>query len=204
MPASDTSLDQVVARRLAVEIDGLPTVDLARDIIAIRFTETITQCKLLEVSLNNWGTVNGDIGYKYSGGAQDLLNIGTGVRLYCDDLTLAVGKIAILAMSFGKGPPAITFSVDANRPRQQPREVVFTISRGAGLMEFYPVLRKTASSGQPRIQATGIANGSPFLRAGTKLNIAGLGRAFDGKYSVTESTHTFDNTGYRTSFACER
>jgi phage protein D len=48
----------------------------------------------------------------------------------------------------------------------------------------------------------GVAHGNPKLRAGTAIAIDKLGAPFDGKYVITTSRHTFDqSTGYRTHFA---
>jgi hypothetical protein len=205
---SNTSLDDpdIITGHPSIEINGDPSFDLFQDIISIRFSDNLTRIELLEVVVNNWGTINGGIGFKYNGGTQgdDLVKIGTSIKLYCDTITLAVGTVATLAPSFCTGgPPTLLFSVDANRPHRSVHPGVFTVSYGMGLREFHPGLHKTLVSGRSRIQATGITAGSPHLRAGVKLDISGVGRIFTGIYSVTESTHTFDDkSGYRTNFAC--
>ncbi len=80
------------------------------------------------------------------------------------------------------------------------------LSYGRELIEFHPVLRKTANLSRPRIDATGMAVGLPMLIAGAKLIISGVGTIWSGEYSVTETTHTFNpkQFGYRTSFACSK
>jgi phage protein D/phage baseplate assembly protein gpV len=48
----------------------------------------------------------------------------------------------------------------------------------------------------------GIARGNPKIQAGTAIAIDNLGAPFDGKYVVTTSRHTYDQTtGYSTHFA---
>ena len=48
----------------------------------------------------------------------------------------------------------------------------------------------------------GTARGNPKIRAGTAIAIDNLGAPFDGKYVVTSSRHTYDqSTGYTTHFA---
>jgi uncharacterized protein involved in type VI secretion and phage assembly len=48
----------------------------------------------------------------------------------------------------------------------------------------------------------GTARGNPKIRAGTAIAIDNLGAPFDGKYVVTSSRHTYDqSTGYATHFA---
>ena len=51
----------------------------------------------------------------------------------------------------------------------------------------------------------GVAETKPKLRAGTKLDLKGLGPLFSGKYYVVEVKHIFDmNKGLRTEFKSER
>jgi hypothetical protein len=199
---------QVIPDFLKVEVDKHPSVDLNEDIISIQFIENLVGCKLLEVSVNNWGQINtSDFGYKYSGGEKDFIYIGASIRLYCGDLDLSVGKITTLAPSFSKdGPPILMFVVNAKCQRSPGRPMAFNLSYGKGLIEFYPILQKTVNSDGHEIQATGtVLKLAPCLRAGVKLNIKGVGTIFDGVYTVTESKHIFDHTfGYQTRFACVR
>jgi uncharacterized protein len=41
--------------------------------------------------------------------------------------------------------------------------------------------------------------GTPLLRAGTTVELRKLGKKFDGKYYITESTHKIDSSGYQTT-----
>jgi phage protein D len=54
------------------------------------------------------------------------------------------------------------------------------------------------------VQATGTSVGLPELRAGRKLEVAGLGVRFDGTYFVKSTEHTLGNDGYRTEFTARR
>ncbi len=55
------------------------------------------------------------------------------------------------------------------------------------------------SSGFAELEA--VARGNPALRAGAAVSITGLGKPFDGKYTITTSRHRFDpGTGYTTLF----
>jgi hypothetical protein len=185
-----------------VLVVGEQDLDLAQDIISLQFCASLTRCKVLEVLVNNWGTIDNQIGYKYSGKSQgsDPIRIGTKIKLSFGSFTLATGNITTLAPNFPDGsPPTLNFSVDAHRPRQRIHSEMFTIMYGSGLREFHPVFR----SGHTRIQASGVADGSPQLIAGVKLILFGVGNVFQGTYSVTESTHTYDMShGYQTRFAC--
>lgn len=51
-----------------------------------------------------------------------------------------------------------------------------------------------------RLTGTGNAVGNPAIKAGRVINLAGLGSQFSGLYRITSATHTFDASGYKTSF----
>lgn len=53
---------------------------------------------------------------------------------------------------------------------------------------------------------TGTASvvGLPQLRAGSVVQLGGLGRRFSGRYFVTTTTHTLGDAGYTTQFGCRR
>lgn len=46
--------------------------------------------------------------------------------------------------------------------------------------------------------------GLPDLRSGQLVQISGLGARLSGRYLVTKTTHTIDDSGYLTSFSCRR
>lgn len=52
------------------------------------------------------------------------------------------------------------------------------------------------------VRASGTTVGLPELRAGTKLNIQGVGARMSGEYLVTKTTHTVGEGGYTTKFEC--
>ena len=54
------------------------------------------------------------------------------------------------------------------------------------------------------IKASGTSIGLPKLRAGRKCEIGNLGARFSGTYFITESTHTFNDSGYITKFKARR
>jgi phage protein D/phage baseplate assembly protein gpV len=50
-------------------------------------------------------------------------------------------------------------------------------------------------------EADGVAFGNPKIKAGGKVQVAGVGKQFSGTYTVTSSTHSFRGAaGYQTSF----
>lgn len=53
------------------------------------------------------------------------------------------------------------------------------------------------------VTASGSTIGLPDLRAGSQLQIDGLGTRFNGRYFVTSTTHSLGMSGYTTQFECK-
>jgi hypothetical protein len=51
-----------------------------------------------------------------------------------------------------------------------------------------------------RLTGTGNTIGNPAIKPGRVINLIGLGGQFSGLYRITSATHTFDGSGYKTSF----
>jgi phage baseplate assembly protein V len=49
-------------------------------------------------------------------------------------------------------------------------------------------------------EASGSCIGMPELRAGTTVEVTGVGKRFSGRYRLTKVSHTLDHEGYRTEF----
>jgi phage protein D len=92
-----------------------------------------------------------------------------------------------LAQAFGNRTEIIT-----NRPVHTPAEA-------RRMAES--ILRDQANQ---MVEATGSTVGLPDLRAGRKVEIAGLGERFNGVYYVTQTTHTIGDSGYTTEFSAQR
>lgn len=54
------------------------------------------------------------------------------------------------------------------------------------------------------VEATGATVGLPGLRAGKIVHIRGVGRHFDGIYTVMTTSHVLNEQGYRTTFTAKR
>ena len=54
------------------------------------------------------------------------------------------------------------------------------------------------------VKGTGSVPGLPDIRAGTVLEIDGLGDRFSGRYFVVSTTHAIGDSGYTTQFECRR
>jgi phage protein D len=57
---------------------------------------------------------------------------------------------------------------------------------------------------QQMVTATFSAPGLPDIRAGRMVQATGVGSRFEGPYFVTGTTHTLDDSGYRTQFTARR
>ena len=57
-----------------------------------------------------------------------------------------------------------------------------------------------AAAGEAAFHASGVAIGSPALRAGTAVNISGVGSTFNGRYVLTTVQHKFGDVAYRSTF----
>jgi hypothetical protein len=55
-----------------------------------------------------------------------------------------------------------------------------------------------------RLTAKGSTPGDPRIRAGSVIQIEGVGQQFGGRYRVTSATHTIDAGGWKTSFECRK
>jgi phage protein D len=54
------------------------------------------------------------------------------------------------------------------------------------------------------VEATGATVGLPDLRAGQAIRITGVDYRLDGRYFLTQTVHTLDSNGYRTTFKARR
>jgi hypothetical protein len=54
------------------------------------------------------------------------------------------------------------------------------------------------------LEVTASTIGLPDLRAGQIIQIKGVDYRFDGRYFVTQTTHTIDSNGYKTTFKARR
>ena len=96
-------------------------------------------------------------------------------------------RMQLLAQTFGDRQEVVT-----NRP-------VYTRAQARRMAR--DILRNQL---QDMVTASGSTVGLPDLRSGCKVEIAGMGSRFNGRYFVTETTHTIDDSGYRTTFNAKR
>jgi uncharacterized protein len=62
------------------------------------------------------------------------------------------------------------------------------------------ILRELLPRLNNRLTGSGSSIGNPNIKAGSVINLEGLGGQFSGLYRITSATHSIDSGGYRTSF----
>jgi phage protein D len=85
------------------------------------------------------------------------------------------------------------------------REEIITNRPVASEQEARTLARETLERiAKDMVTGSGSVVGLPDLRAGTLVQIGGLGDRFAGRYFVTGTTHTLGDGGYTTQFECRR
>jgi phage protein D len=85
------------------------------------------------------------------------------------------------------------------------REEIVTTPPVESKAEAKQLARETLENiAKDMIKGSGSTVGLPDLRAGSILQITGLGDRFSGRYFVTATTHTIGDSGYTTQFECRK
>lgn len=88
---------------------------------------------------------------------------------------------------------------EAGREEVITDQPVHTVQEARELAES--ILRRQL---QDFVKASGATVGLPDLRAGRAMIVKGAGYRFNGRYFVTQTTHTINASGYRTTFNARR
>jgi phage protein D len=96
------------------------------------------------------------------------------------------------------GQDAIDKSVEAKA------EIIATRPVGSQAEAQSLALQILEGIAKEMVKANGSVPGLPDIRAGTVLEIDGLGQRFSGRYFVVASTHAIGDSGYTTQFECRR
>jgi phage protein D len=96
------------------------------------------------------------------------------------------------------GQAAIDKSVEAKA------EIIATKPVGSQAEAQSLALQILEGIAKEMVKANGSVAGLPDIRAGTVLEIDGLGERFSGRYFVVASTHAIGDSGYTTQFECRR
>jgi phage protein D len=83
-------------------------------------------------------------------------------------------------------------------------KVLLVVDHPVGSQELADglALARAQQVGSAAFEATAVALGSPALKAGAAVSIAGVDAALEGKWVITGSRHEFGENGYRTTFEC--
>lgn len=73
---------------------------------------------------------------------------------------------------------------------------VFTVDEAKGIAQGLQ-----DDIGREFVEAEGICDGDPRIKASWKVSIKGVGTRFSGKYMVTSATHLYNSEGYETTFS---
>jgi uncharacterized protein len=129
-------------------------------------------------------------------------------------------KVTVRAVDPVKGDPIVATALTAalSPPPGQARSGPSVAKSAFGAVENVVVDRPIASRQEADALALSILNGRargfvtgsgrslglPTLKAGGVVQLGGLGKQFNGSYYVVQSTHTFGEDGYLTSFRVRR
>ncbi len=85
------------------------------------------------------------------------------------------------------------------------REEVISNKPVNSVAEARQLARETLENiAKEMVKGSGSVVGLPSLRAGCVIFLQGMGRRFSGRYFVTGTTHTINDSGYLTRFECRR
>jgi phage protein D len=157
--------------------DERATYELVYGASLIQFTPNLTTANQVgKVTVRGWNPRQKKK-IEYTAKREELRTKGTGKR----------GRQADLEKSFGDREEVIT-SIPVESPDEAKRLAIETLERIS----------------KDIIKGSGSTVGLPDLRAGNVVQIEGLGERFSGRYFVTATTHTIDDSGYTTQFECRR
>jgi len=185
---------ELCAKRFMIGLQGNPDADLSLDIIAASYDDHEGD---MEITLRNWEAMQ----YKYSEG--NLLTSSAQVSLFIGCSTskaqkMSDARIVSVAPGFHQNE-ASTIVISARGTKPVQKRIQINVDYGGSLLEFYPVLKDGA------IESKGTTTGIPDLRTGTILIVNGVGKRYNGEYSVTRAIHIFDHTkGYTTQFVAQK
>jgi phage protein D len=87
---------------------------------------------------------------------------------------------------------------------KQRREIVATKPVESKAEAQTLAIRTLEENAKDMVKGSGSTVGLTELRAGSVLQIDGLGKRFSGRYFVTATTHAIGDSGYTTQFECRR
>lgn len=175
-PGGAQSSETVLAYRPSTTVHN-PTYRLTYGKSLIEFQPELTTANQVgKVTVRGWDKVQGEK-IEFTATRQDLATRGVGARGGQDAIDKSIEqKAEIIA----------TKPVESNA---EARKLAIEILEGIA---------------KEMVKATGSVPGLPDIRAGTVLQIDGLGDRFSGRYFVVSTTHAIGDSGYTTQFECRR
>lgn len=125
------------------------------------------------------------------------------VRVYGWD---AKGKRTLMAdatpdATFRMGGMEAVGAVQAQAAFQKPAQELIVDSPVSSVEEATALARGLAADiDRDFLEADGLCEGNPAIRAGCKIKLDGLGQRFDGEYFVTTARHLYRPDGYTVEF----
>jgi hypothetical protein len=191
--------------RPAIIVDGQDQPELANGLLKYLIVENARGLCRCEVTVGNWGPTADGAGYLYFD--RRIVDFGKRLEVRLETATLFDGQITALEAQFPQaGPPALVILAAGNLPRAgrgtRRGGPALDLHYGERLREFSAIVKGFGQSGS--VVGRGVAETDGSLRAGARVNLTGLGSPFSGVYRVTEVTHRFDKTGYRSEFTARQ
>lgn len=107
---TDLDAGRIYLSRPVVNINVHSPVRIFEDSLSVRYAESAANDTMLELTVNNWGVVDGGVGYKYT--EFNPIHTGDSVSLCFGEILMMSGEISTLNPHFNEGaPPTLTFFV---------------------------------------------------------------------------------------------
>ena len=111
-------------------------------------------------------------------------------------------KRSDIAIKGGVGPKGNQDAIEQSF--NQRKEIVATKPIESVAEAKTLAVRILEENAKDMVKGSGSAVGLPDLRAGSVVQVDGLGARFIGRHFVTSTTHTIGDGGYTTQFECRR
>jgi len=204
--------------RIGLHLGGKPLGDeVARDLLGFAFSDSVDGDGRFELTLNDQG--EGRAAFKYADTL--LFRPGTTVEIFLSEAagsparSVVGGSIHTVRHTTEDDNSVVVVAgvSEAIKKARGLRKKALRLDYGRSLISFEPTLTLGRSAGSSarssdrsrqniQVAGNGVAIGLPGLRAGSQVELAGLGKSFSGGYVVQATTHTLDSRGYTTRFEC--
>jgi hypothetical protein len=203
-------------------VNSIDNVLFSENLLSLKLVEDIGG-QYSEATFNDWGTVNGSLGYLFS--ASDTFDVGKLFEVKAQTTELFKGFINGLTVKYPQsGPPQLkvvakNIQLELTKPHGRrvhievrPRRNIWTLDIIGNSREWEVSLGSNTdiSQGFIELQSTGlsghvVAEFNARLHIKDLVRLNGISSKFSGDYSVTSVTQLWDQQkGARTDFTLER